>query len=91
MGMRASAGEHFECAAGDHQGGRSHQNPDFMRVKESMQRLEHAGHERRAGSKARDRRRGHSQGRQATTQRVKADQGGVGDMRLLAGPGAVML
>ncbi len=91
MSMRAAAGNHFEHAAGDHQGGRSHQNPDFMSVQERVKRLEHARHQGGAGGQARDGRGGHGQGRQATAQRVEADQRGVGDMRLLAGPSAVML
>lgn len=91
MGMRTAAGQHLEHAAADYKHGRAHQNPDFVGVEERVEGLEHAGHKGGPGGEAGDGRRRHRQGRQATAQRVKADQRRMGDVRPLAGLRAVML
>lgn len=91
MSMRTAAGQNLKHAAADDKHGRAHQNPDFVGVEERVEGFEHAGHKGGPGGEARDGRRSHRQRREATAQRVKADQRRMGDVRPLAGLRAVML
>ena len=91
MAVTLAARPDLEAAAHDNQGSRKTQNPDFVGVEEGVDRSKSACEQRDPGRRARDRGGDHRQRRQATAERVQADDGRVSQVRMLAGSGAVML
>ena len=81
----------LQKTAYNHQSSRDRQYPRLVLVQDSVQFLAGRQEKRRSRGRTRQRHQAQSYDRQAAAERVQADHRGVGDVRLVARLGDVML